>query len=91
MGITGRTLDLSNQAEFGLEKTNFEIADCSACTVDDGGIITFPRGAGTYTITLTNDAITSHPDYPAKVILTVEVESRHNYGHRRQMQGRPRR
>jgi len=90
MGITGRTLDLSNQAEFGLEKTNFEIADCSACTVNDG-TITFPRGAGTYTITLTNDAITSHPDYPAKVILTVEVESRHNYGHRRQMQGRPNR
>ena len=70
--LAGNTLDLSSQATFGGEETVFTIDGCSSCSVS-GGVITFPS-AGTYTVTMTNAAIVSHPNYPAQVVVDIVVE-----------------
>jgi len=77
--ITGKVVDFSDQKEFEGIETIFTIvkngipAPESDFTIEDG-VITFHE-IGNYTITMTNDAIVSHPDFPAKVKVEIKVSN----------------
>ncbi|MCL2290330.1 MAG: T9SS type A sorting domain-containing protein [Bacteroidetes bacterium] len=68
----GEPVDYWEQSEFDSAPTDFIVekngllAPLDDYTITDG-VITF-NNTGYYTITITNDAIASHPNYPAKVI-----------------------
>ena len=67
----GNNVDFSEVEIIGSEATIFTV-DGGSDYVISGGIITFNE-TGIYTITMTNPAIVSHPNYPAQVIVTVTV------------------
>jgi hypothetical protein len=73
----GNIIDFSTQTVFGGTLTNFlierngELAPETDYSINNGKI-TF-NTSGSYSITMTNPAILSHPDYPAKVIATINV------------------
>jgi len=71
--VIGEEVDFSSESVLGGVETVFVVHKNgeNAVTNEDyaitNGIITFYE-EGTYTVTMTNDAIVSHPNYPAKVI-----------------------
>ena len=73
----GGSVDFSAQKEFGGVVTVF-VVEKNGSPAPQGdyaiadGIITF-NNTGNYTITMTNSAIVSEPDYPAEVIVEVKV------------------
>jgi len=73
----GNMIDFSTQTVFGGILTNFlierngELATETDYSINNGKI-TF-NTSGSYSITMDNLAILSHPDYPAKVIATINV------------------
>jgi len=73
-------IDYSNEVEFGGTTTNFIIEKNGSPAIIDAdysinnGIITF-YNLGVFTITMSNEAIVSHPNYPAVVISTINVET----------------
>jgi len=76
----GMTVDFSAQRMFGGVETFFSVTKNgkqAIFNVDytiDNGIITFIND-GDYTVTMTNGAIISHPNYPAKVVAGVDLTS----------------
>lgn len=76
--VVGEEIDFSSQVEFKDIATVFDIkkGDATAELEHDytinNGIITFIKD-GVYTVTMTNEAIVSRPDYPAKVVVEFEV------------------
>jgi hypothetical protein len=67
----------SEQSVFNAIYTDYVVtktgvpAPTSDYTVIDGKLIF--NTVGEYTVTMTNDAIVSHPDYPAEVVVDIEV------------------
>lgn len=79
---TKDVVDLSSQATFGGIATDFEVKKGSELAVKDvdytlseTGLLSF-LVMGSYTVTMTNAAITSHASYPAKVIQPYTVNEK---------------
>jgi len=74
----GGVIDYSNEVEFGGINTNFAVEKNWTPAILDidysinNGIFTF-HNLGVFTLTMTNEAIVSHPNYPAIVIATINV------------------
>ena len=68
----------SSQTEFGGVSTKFYVekggvqADSAVDYIVNNGLVFL--NVGNYTVTMTNVAIQSHPDYPAKVIVDITVD-----------------
>ena len=78
--VTGDTIDFSTQAAFGnpdtatvftIEKDSLPALLNVDYTINNG-VITFHK-AGDYTVSMTNEAIISHPSIPAEAITAVNV------------------
>ena len=73
----GIPIDYSTQREFGGVATSFTVEknDLPAPSIDytiSNGIITF-NNTGIYTVSMTNSAIVSHENHPARVIIEFDV------------------
>jgi len=69
--VVGNSVDFSEEKEFGGRATSFLVSPANGYTVKDE-YFTF-KTIGNYAITMTNDAIKSDPNYPAKVIAHINV------------------